>query len=288
MVCQLGGAKRWIRIAGFNFQPSDVAKIVLVVFFASFLADQKSNGKIKGIWNGFLFPIFLGLIPCAIVFLLQNHFSAALILFAIPVALMFAAGTRLTYLIMATLAGVGSFFAYLTHKGMVGGNGSFRFVRVQVWQNPFAYMSGDGYQIVQSLYAIGSGGIFGSGLGESKQKYLYLPEPQNDFIFAVLGEELGLIGCFAVILLFLIFLWRGIVIAKNTKDPFGSLIVFGLTFLIVVQALINMAVVTNTIPVTGMQLPFFSYGGTAIICNLIAIGLIQSVARSSKKEKKDV
>ena len=154
--------------------------------------------------------------------------------------------------------------------------------RIQTWLNPWNDVTGEGWQIVQSLYAIGSGGLFGSGLGQSKQKYLYLPEPQNDFIFAVLAEELGYFGCIVVIFLFLVFVWRGIIISMNARDTFGSLIAIGIVSLIGLQAIINIAVVTNTMPVTGMELPFFSYGGTAIIVNLLAVGILLNISRSSK------
>lgn len=154
--------------------------------------------------------------------------------------------------------------------------------RIQTWLNIEADLTGTGWQINQSLYAIGSGGLFGVGLGNSKQKYLYLPEPHNDFIFAVLAEELGFFGCVIVILLFALFVWRGIVIAIKAQDNFGTLIAIGLTTMIGLQALINIAVVTNTIPVTGMPLPFFSYGGSAMLADLIAVGILLSVSRNRK------
>ena len=161
--------------------------------------------------------------------------------------------------------------------------GGFRIERIQTWLNIEQDATGAAWQINQSLYAIGSGGLFGLGLGQSRQKYLYLPEPQNDFIFAILAEELGFIGCIAVIILFIAFVWRGILIAMKAQDTFGSLIAIGITSIIGLQALINVAVVTNTIPVTGMPLPFFSYGGSALLANLLGVGVLLSVARSSKK-----
>lgn len=160
----------------------------------------------------------------------------------------------------------------------------FRSSRIQTWLDPFSDVTGSGWQIVQSFYAIASGGMFGSGLGESKQKYLYLPEPHNDFIFSVLAEELGFFGCVVVIILFAIFIWRGIVISMKAPDMFGSLVAVGIVALIGLQAMINIAVVTGTIPVTGMPLPFFSYGGTAIIANLIAVGILLNISRTSAKK----
>ena len=180
--------------------------------------------------------------------------------------------------------GVGGLGVYLGINN-TGSTGSFRLTRIQTWLDPWSDATGSGWQIIQSLYAIGSGGLFGLGLGQSKQKYLYLPEPQNDFIFAVLAEELGYVGCLAVIILFLVFIWRGIIIAMRAEDTFGSLIAVGIVSLIGIQAIINIAVVTNTIPVTGMELPFFSYGGTAIVVNLVAVGILLNISRSAKKSK---
>lgn len=155
-------------------------------------------------------------------------------------------------------------------------NGGFRLDRIQTFFDPWADAQGTGYQVVQSLYAIGSGGLFGAGLGESKQKFLYIPEPHNDFIFSILSEELGFIGCAVVILLFAIFVWRGILIAMKAPDMFGSLLAVGVTALVATQAIINIAVVTASIPTTGMPLPFFSYGGTALLI------LLCGVRRASK------
>lgn len=280
-----GGATRWINIAGFNFQPSEVAKIVLIVFYASLLTDLIEQGKIKNLFKGCIYPLIF-LIPIIIaVFGLQNHMSATLVICMVAVIQMLIAGVRFSH--FALLGGVGLIGGLATLK-MVGisltsGDGGFRMNRIKTWLDPFADITGDGWQIVQSLYAIGSGGAFGSGLGQSRQKYLYLPEPQNDFIFAVLAEELGYIGCLVVIALFVVLIWRGIVISMKARDTFGSLIAIGVTTLIGIQALINIAVVTGTMPVTGMELPFFSYGGTAMMCNLILIGLLLNVSRTAKK-----
>ena len=165
-------------------------------------------------------------------------------------------------------------------------NTNFRFTRIRTWLKlDEADLTGSAWQITQSLYAIGSGGLFGLGLGNSKQKYLYLPEPQNDFIFAVLAEELGFVGAIFVIMLFALFVWRGIVVAIKSDDMFGTLIAIGITTMIGLQALINIAVVTNTIPVTGMPLPFFSYGGSAMLADLMAVGVLLSISKNEKKAK---
>ena len=271
-----GGATRWINIAGFNFQPSEVSKVAFILFFAAILTDLKED-KLINKWNGFVIPMVLLILPVVAIFIVQNHFSATLIIVAITVVQMFVAGVSLKWFLLVGLGGVGAIV------GLMFGT-SFRSTRIQTWLNPFSDPTGEGWQIIQSLYAIGSGGLFGVGLGESKQKYLYLPEPQNDFIFSVLAEELGFFGCIAVIILFVILIWRGIVVAMNAKDTYGCLIAIGIVALIGLQALINIAVVTGTIPVTGMPLPFFSYGGTAILTNLAAIGLLLNISKSSVKK----
>lgn len=280
-----GGATRWIKIGGFNFQPSEVAKLVFILFYASLLTDLKSQDKLKNFWWGCLFPLMF-LIPVVIaVLILQNHFSATLIICGISVIQMLIAGTKLLHFVILGFIGLASLgvFVGIKSSGKTS-SGSFRITRVQTWLDPWSDITGSGWQIIQSLYAIGSGGLFGLGLNQSKQKYLYLPEPQNDFIFAVLAEELGYIGCLAVIILFLIFIWRGILIAMRARDTFGSLIAIGIVSLIGIQAIINIAVVTNTIPVTGMELPFFSYGGTAILVNLTAVGILVNISKSASKK----
>ena len=277
------GAKRWIVVLGFSFQPSEFAKIGLIIFYAALLCDIREKNKIKKFVPGFVYPLMF-LLPIAYaVFVLQNHFSATFIMAAITCVQMFVAGTMLRYFLGVGLVGVGGVALYIL-KGIASGQtDSFRLERIETWLNIEADLTGAGWQINQSLYAIGSGGLFGLGLGNSKQKYSYLPEPQNDFIFSVLAEELGFIGSFFVIILFALFVWRGIVIAIKAEDHFGTLIAIGITTMIGLQALINMAVVTNTIPVTGMSLPFFSYGGSAMLADLIGVGILLSISRNSKK-----
>lgn len=279
-----GGARRWIIIAGFNFQPSEFAKIGFIIFFAAILTDLKKDGRINKLSWGFFYPL-AWLIPIVgAILILQNHFSATFLICLITVIQMFIAGVKLRYFIIAGGMGLGGLLSFILLKnGGTLGEG-FRSDRIQTWLDPFADPTGSGWQIIQSLYAIASGGMFGSGLGESKQKYLYLPEPHNDFIFAVLAEELGFFGCVVVILLFAIFIWRGIIISMKAPDTFGSLIAVGIVSLIGLQAMINIAVVTGTVPVTGMPLPFFSYGGTAIIANLIAVGILLNVSRTCVKK----
>lgn len=278
-----GGARRWITIAGFNFQPSEFAKIGFILFFASILSDVKEHGKIKTYKYGFLYPIvFMGPIVGAIL-ILQNHFSATFIIGVVTVVQMFVAGTRITHFLLTGLGvGIAALGGMFIIKGEISLGSGFRSSRIQTWLDPFSDPTGDGWQIINSLYAIGSGGLFGLGLGNSRQKYLYLPEPHNDFIFAVLAEELGFMGCVLVILLFTIFVWRGVIIAMRAQDNFGCLIAIGIIAMLGLQAMINIAVVTGTIPVTGMPLPFFSYGGTSLIANLIAVGILLNISRTAK------
>lgn len=285
-----GGGKRWISIFGFSFQPSEFSKVGFILFYASLLSDIKEKEKSKTFVLGFLYPIiFLGPIAFSI-YKLQNHFSATFIICAITLVQMFVAGSAIVsefkWLLPMGVCGGGA-LAYIIKIAtlpITDDGANFRFTRIRTWLKlEEADLTDEAWQITQSLYAIGSGGLFGVGLGNSKQKYLYLPEPQNDFIFAVLAEELGFFGCAIVILLFVLFIWRGIVISIKAQDNFGTLIGIGVTVMIGLQALVNIAVVTNTIPVTGMPLPFFSYGGSAMLADLIAVGILLSVSRNSKQ-----
>ena len=253
---KINGARRWIYLTDtLSFQPSELVKFLMIIFFAAVLTkNRKELGKfIKG-WGkhlAFLIPI-IGLL------LLQPHFSASIVIIGICVVMMIIAGCKPLQIILPGVGvGVPAIIALIIFE-------PYRLSRVTTFLNPWSDELGEGWQVIQSLYAIGSGGIFGVGLGQSKQKYLYLPEPQNDFIFSVLAEELGFVGCVFVIILFAILIWRGILIAMKAPDMFGSLVAVGITALIGIQVMINIAVVTSSMPATGMPLPFFSYGGTAL------------------------
>lgn len=266
------GATRWIEIGGIRFQPSELAKIALIIFYANWLTKNKDH--IKELFQGFFVP-FIYLAPIAIILVIfQDHLSATVIIIVVVSIMMLMAGTKLRHFItLGTVGAVGAVgvllaIAKFTEKG------AFRISRIVTFIDPWSDIKGDGWQIVQSMYAIGSGGLFGVGLGESKQKYLYLPEPQNDFIFSVLAEELGFIGCAVVILLFAIFIWRGLLVAMKAPDMFGSLVAVGITSLIGLQAIMNIAVVTASMPNTGIQLPFFSYGGTGLVILLCSVRYI--------------
>lgn len=276
-----GGASRWIKILGVQFQPSELAKIGLIIFYASYLTDHKD--ELKGFYTGFIKP-FLYLVPVILILILiQDHLSATIIIVAVVGIMMLMAGSRLKYFLTAgTAAGVlGAAGLYLMAK--FTSKGAFRLARITSFLNPWADKQGDGWQVIQSLYAIGSGGLFGVGLGQSKQKYLYISEPHTDFIFAVLAEELGFVGCAVVIALFCVFIWRGVLTAMKAPNMFGSLVAIGITSLIGLQAIINIAVVTSSMPVTGMPLPFFSYGVTSLLILLCSVGVLLNISRASSK-----
>lgn len=274
------GATRWVNLGFTQFQPSELTKTGMIIFYAGYLADHKS--ELTDFWKGFIKPLCFIIPPIAILFLVQNHLSVSLVIIIIAITMMVMAGCRMQH--FAATGGFGV-LGLGTIVGMLqmSGKGGFRLDRISTYFNPWADAQGTGYQMVQSLYAIGSGGFFGVGLGESKQKYLYIPEPHNDFIFAILAEELGFIGCFFVIALFGIFIWRGILVAMKAPDVFGSLIAIGITTLIGAQAIINIAVVTASIPTTGMALPFFSYGGTALLILLCNVGILLNISRAGAK-----
>ena len=280
-----GGAKRWISLGFGQFQPSELTKIGMIVFYAGYLTDHKAD--LRSFKKGFVIPLLYLVPPVAIALVIQNHLSVGVVMSAITFVMMLMAGCRLLYFILTGLVvgggGIAALFAYLSMAGDSAGDANFRLGRILNYMDPWQDPTGTGWQTIQSLYAIGSGGLFGVGLGESKQKYLYVSEPQNDFIFSILAEELGFIGCIVVIVLFALFIWRGIIIAMKAPDMFGSLLATGITTLVMVQVAINIGVVTNTIPNTGMSLPFFSAGGTALVVLLGMCGILLNISRSKAK-----
>lgn len=277
------GATRWINLGFTTIQPSEIVKIALIIFFATYLSNHKD--ELKGLWSGFFKP-FLILAPIILVLILvQDHLSASLVIILIISIMMIIAGTKIKHFLTFGVAGAGIGAIGLVLMAKFTEKGAFRLARLTSFLDPWKYAQDEGWQIIQSLYAIGSGGLFGVGLGQSKQKYLYIPEPHNDFIFAVLAEELGFVGCAVVILLFAIFIWRGILVAMKAPDMYGSLVAIGITSLVGIQAIINIAVVTSSIPNTGMPLPFFSYGGTALLILLCAM---RSFIKYFKKCKKSL
>ena len=259
------GATRWIKIPLIGqFQPSELTKIGLIIFYAGYLTEHKD--ELKDFWRGFVKPLCFIVPPIAILFFVQNHLSASLIIAMVSCIMMIIAGARLLYFIISGAIAGGGLLAYIIYKISSGATGeSFRLGRIVSFLDPWKDLTTTGWQVVQSLYAIGSGGLFGVGLGQSKQKYLWISEPQNDFIFAVVAEELGFVGCLIIMILFGILIWRGILIAIKAPDTFGSLLATGIISLVAVQVILNIAVVTSSMPNTGIPLPFFSYGGTALL-----------------------
>ena len=276
----VNGATRWVDLKFMQFQPSELTKIGLIIFYAGYLSDHKS--ELTDFKKGFLKPLIFMALPVGILFVVQNHMSVSLIIGIVTVTMMMMAGCRMSHFVNTGALGV-SGLAGIFGLLQMSGKGGFRLDRISTFFDPWSDSLGTGYQMVQSLYAIGSGGFFGVGLGNSKQKYLYIPEPHNDFIFAILAEELGFVGCAFIITLFAIFVWRGILIAMKSQDMFGSLLAVGITTLVGAQAIINIAVVTASIPTTGMALPFFSYGGTALLILLFNVGILLNISRSCSK-----
>ena len=277
------GARRWFMLPGLGqFQPSELTKIGLIIFYAGYLSDHKN--EMKDFWKGFVRPFCFILPPIAILYFIQNHLSASLIIAMITCVIMIMAGARMLHFICSGIAVGGSAVAYLVYKiTSSSGGDDFRISRIISFLDPWADAADTGWQVVQSLYAIGSGGLFGTGLGGSKQKYLYISEPQNDFIFSIIAEELGFIGCIIIIALFAIFIWRGMLIAMKAPDTFGGLVATGITSLVAIQVILNIAVVTSSMPNTGIPLPFFSAGGTALFILLSSVRYLTKHFKSRQK-----
>ncbi len=269
------GAQRWLGVGNKTIQPSEIAKIALIMFLSFSLSKRKE--VLQSFTKGLL-P-YLGLIGfVSALVVIEPHLSGTLIIFITSCVVLFCAGAKISHFVTLAMPVVmGAVVLVLIAP--------YRFDRVKAWLNPFKYYRDEGWQTVQSLLAIGSGGLFGRGLGQSMQKYLYIPEPYNDYIFAVLAEELGFIGSLVVMLLFLVFVWRGIKVAMNAPDVFGSLMATGITSLIGLQFLFNVAVVTNSIPSTGISLPFFSYGGSALVFLMFGVGILLNISRFSNYER---
>ena len=278
------GAKRWINLGFTTFQPSEIVKFLMIVFYAGILV--KNRNELGKFWNG-LIKHLLYLVPIIGLLILEPHLSTSIVIIITCCVIIITAGCKFWQFCATGLVGggaLGSLVGILFFSSeFFREKFQYALTRITTFVDPWKYASDEGYQVIQSLYAIGSGGLFGAGLGDSKQKYLYLPEPHNDFIFSVLAEELGFVGCIIVFALFAIFIWRGILIAIKAPDMFGSLVAVGITTLVGIQAILNVAVVTSSMPATGMQLPFFSYGGTALCILLCEVGVLLSISRASAK-----
>jgi len=271
----VNGARRWINIAGIQFQPSEIAKFAMILLFARLtrLFGRRTKEFRYGVL-GFGAALLGILVPLA----LEKHLSAIMLIGMVGVCMMFVAGTGKQWLLAGAAAAAVFVLIYITFMGYAGD-------RVTAWLHPEQDPGDTGYQILQSLYAIGSGGVFGLGLGKSRQKYLYLPFQYNDYIFAVICEELGLVGAVLIIALFSLMILRGYWIALRAADRFSTVLAAGLVTLIAVQTVLNLGVVTNLLPSTGIALPFFSYGGTALAVNLGEMGVVLSVSRQRNETK---
>ena len=262
------GASRWIRLPGFNLQPSEMAKVALIIYMAYSL--DKRQDKLKQFMSGF-FPYLLILGVFIAVLLGQHDMGAALTMFAVAIVMLFAAGTKVQYILgMGLVALPGVCFLILTE--------AYRMRRITAFLDPWKDPTNAGFQIIQSWLALGTGGIFGQGLGEGKQKLFYLPEAHTDFILSVLGEEMGFVGVIVIASMFLVLVQRSIRVALAAEDNFGRFLAFGIAVLLGLEAFINMAVVTGMLPTKGLALPFLSYGGSSLIISLFAVGILLNVS----------
>ena len=273
---EVNGARRWISIAGIQFQPSEIAKFTMILVFSRLTRNygQRARQFRFGVL-GFGATLLGILVPLA----LEKHLSAIMLMGMVAVVMMYVAGTDVRWLLAGAAAAAIFVLVYIRIMGYAGD-------RVTAWLHPEQDPGDTGYQILQSLYAIGSGGLFGLGFGKSRQKYLYLPFQYNDYIFAVICEELGLVGAFGIIFLFSALIIRGYWIALRASDRFSTILAAGLVTLIAVQTILNLCVVTNLLPSTGIALPFFSYGGTALAVNLGEMGIVAHISRFRDKRNK--
>lgn len=265
----INGATRWIQLGPLSLQPSEIAKYIVVIFMAKSIS--KKGEKIKTLTYGVIPYIITSGFYAGMVFI-EKNLSIAVVIMLVTLIVLYVAGAKTSHIL-----GLIGLVALVGAAGII--LEPYRMARFTSFLDPWKDPKKDGYQLIQSLLALGSGGIWGMGLGKSRQKCYYIPEPHNDFIFSIIGEELGLIGCTLIVTLFVIFIWRGIVTAVKAKDTYGTLLAAGITSVIAIQAIINIAVVTGAMPVTGVPLPFISYGGSALVINLIAVGVLLNISR---------
>ncbi len=275
---EANGVKRWLKL-GISIQPAEIAKLAMILFLATLVCRLGSKIRTR---NGFLLVLFSPAPICLMVWLITENLSSAIIIFMIGFIMLFVASPEYRRFILIALGilALATLVVFLILNASDNGLFGFRGQRIRTWRDPEAYASGSGFQTLQALYAIGSGGIFGKGIGQSTQKLGFVPEAQNDMIFSIICEELGLFGGICIIVLFLLLLWRIMIIANNAPDELGGLLVVGVMGHIAIQVILNIAVVTNLIPNTGISLPFISYGGSSVMFLLIEIGLVFSVSRS--------
>lgn len=269
------GAHRWIRLGPLSLQPSEVAKYTVVLLLAHSMAKQGDNIKhfLRGVLPYFVISgFFAGMV------LIEDSLSIAAVIMGVTIIMLFVAGTKTIHLgaVIGSVISLGITFILIE---------PYRLKRLDTFLDPFSDPQGKGYQIIQSWYALASGGLLGLGFGQSRQKCFFIPEPHNDFIFSIIGEELGFVGCMFLIILFVIIISRGIKIAVNARDTYGTLLATGITSVIAIQAIINIAVVSGAMPVTGVPLPFVSYGGSALLVNLAAIGVLLNISSNLNTKK---
>lgn len=269
----INGARRWIDLFGFSFMPSEWTKLLVILVMAKALTAREQFTK-KFLLGVIPYIVFAGFVAGLI--LLQPNLSAAVINVALIGVLIFLSGVKWSHIMLILSSGVGAIYYFATSS-------DYRAARILSFKDPFADPLGHGWQIINSLYALGLGGLFGRGIGRGTQNKLYLPEPQNDFILATIGEELGFMGISLVLFLYLILIYRGFKIAMKTKDRFAFYTAAGITSLITIQVTINFMVVGSLMPVTGVTLPFISYGGNAIVMNLIAIGILLNISKNTER-----
>ena len=266
------GSTSWIGVGAFSIQPSEFMKLAMIAFLSKYLADNQK--KITSFKKG-LMPS-LGLVFLAFgIIMLQPDLGTGTVMVGTCIVMIFVAGARISHFAYLGLVGVAGFVALVA-------SAPYRIKRITSFLDPWEDPLGSGFQVIQSLYAIGPGGLLGMGLGQSRQKFFYLPEPQTDFIFAILAEELGFIGGSIVLILFALLLWRGVRIALGAPDLYGSFLAIGVISMVAIQVMINIGVVTNLIPVTGITLPFLSYGGSSLTLMLAAVGVLLNVSRHSR------
>ena len=271
---KVNGARRWFRFGIFSFQPSELFKVALCLYMADFL--EREQARIKTFFKGFAQPVAI-MAAAFVLILMQPDFGTSLLVATMTFAMLFAAGIRIIHVLPAVLASL-PLLGFLVWKV------PYRLARILAFLDPWKDPQGAGYQVIQSLVAIGSGGLTGVGLGNSRQKLLFLPEAGTDFVFSIIGEELGLVGCSVVILLFVLLFWNGMRVARRAPDLFSSLLVYGLILIIGLQAVVNIAVVTCSAPTKGLALPFVSSGGSSLLATMVAVGLIMNAASRVETE----
>lgn len=268
----INGATRWLDIGGISLQPSEFAKYAMVAVLA-LLIDVRKNAM-RNFWKGPVIYFLLAAILAGLV-LLENNLSITAVIMIVAFIMIYLGGMLKKHIFAIIPIGLAAGVSFIVFK-------SYRFKRLMSFLDPWSDAKGSGFQVIHSFYALGSGGLFGVGLGQSKQKALYMPEPHNDFIFSIIGEEFGLIGCAIIIGIFIFLILSALSVATKAKDNYGRLMATGITSIIAVQAIINIAVVTGSMPVTGVPLPFISYGGTSLVINLAAIGVLLNISRQPK------